>query len=344
MSQPAFQYNQDRASRRSPRSWWWLVGGAVAASFLMVLYAGYRLQLRPVAGQGASQRFEINFGESVPTIGDHLQTAGLIRDHNAFVAYVNLHGLRRKIEAGIYSLAPTESTQTIAGLLSSGKTLTDRLVVPEGYTIAQIEQAAKAFGIKPADFDAALAAPHANLFLATHPAGVNYEGYLFPDSYQITPKTTAAQLVQTMLDTFGTQVDQSYLQAFAAEGLTLHQGLTLASIIEKEVSTPADRPIVAQIFLSRLRQGIMLGSDVTAVYASKLAGVPFNVNLNSPYNTRVVRGLPPGPICNPGLAALNAAAHPASTNYLYFLAGKDGKIHYATTYAQHQANIQKYLN
>jgi UPF0755 protein len=227
--------------------------------------------------------------------------------------------------------------------LVSGKALTNRLIVPEGYRLAQIQKMAAQYGIAEADFAAAVKAPHAQSFLATKPATVDLEGYLFPDSYEIDKATTATSLVDTMLATFGERVGPEYVQAFAAEGLTLHQGLTLASVVEREVNIPEDRPIVAQIFLKRFKTGMALGSDVTVHYAADLLGVPFNLDLNSPYNTRKYPGLPPGPICNPGLSALDAVAHPATTDYLFFLTGKDGKDYFAKTYAEHQQNIDRHL-
>ncbi len=307
------------------------------------LYAGYRLGLRPVASSGAERQFTVYAGENAPAIATRLVGAGLIRSHDAFITYVNFHGLRPRLKAGVYLIAPTQSANAIAERLAGGRTVSKRLAIPEGYRLSQIETAAAELGISQSDFKAALAAPHSQSFLAGKPAGVDLEGYLFPDSYDVTSTTTAGTLVNAMLDNFGKRVGPEYVQAFAAEGLTLHQGLTLASIVEREVSIPTDRPIVAQIFLKRYKLGQPLGSDVTAVYASQLLGVPFNVNIDSHYNTRRYPGLPPGPICSPGLGSLDAAAHPATTDYLYFLTGKDGKTYFAKTYAEHQANIAKHL-
>jgi UPF0755 protein len=148
-----------------------------------------------------------------------------------------------------------------------------------------------------------------------------------------------------MLDTFSKQVDASNIPSgFAAEGLSLHQGVTLASIVETEVSNPPDQAMVAQVFLNRIKAGMPLQSDVTVDYASQLTGLPFSVTLNSPYNTYLNKGLPPGPICSPGLSAMGAVAHPTPNNYLYFVADKNGTTHYATTFAQQEQNIQLYLN
>jgi UPF0755 protein len=311
---------------------------------MAALYTSYQLGLRPAGSSTAPVVFKVQTGQNAQTVATNLKSAGLIRDRNAFITYVNLHGLRPNLKTGVYSFKPSMSAAQIAKAIASGNTVTRRLVVPEGYTLKQIETAAAGLGISKASFQAALAKPHAQGSLASKPADVSPEGYLFPDSYEVSPDTTASQLVSTMLTTFGNRVGQTYVQAFAAEGLTLHQGLTLASIVEREVNIAADRPIVAQVFLKRYKTGQPLGSDVTAQYAADLLGVPFSVDVNSPYNTRRFAGLPPGPICNPGLSSLDAVASPAHTDYLYFLSGKDGKTHFAKTYAGHQQNIALYLN
>jgi UPF0755 protein len=323
-----------------------LLYGLLAALPLVVVITGYifyRLGLAPAADTGESREFTVRAGDNAPAIARHLEEAGLLRSRDAFVTYANLHGLRPRLKAGVYLIAPTMTGGEIAELLAGGRTATRRLTVPEGYRLSQIKEAASKVGIPPANFQAALDAPHGQAFLAGRPAGVSLEGYIFPDSYEINAGSSAGQLVEAMLDNFGRRVGPEYAQAFAAQGLNLHQGLTLASMVEREVNIPADRPIVAQIFLKRLRLGQSLGSDVTTHYAAELLGVPFDVNLNSPYNTRRVTGLPPGPICNPGLSSLDAVAKPATTDYLYFLTGRDGKTYYAKTYAEHQQNITRYL-
>jgi UPF0755 protein len=313
-------------------------------ALVLVLYVGYRFGLQPVSTNAQTKIFTVLSGQDAQVIATNLKAQDLIRDRTSFITYVNLHGMRPDLKVGQYALAPDMSAQTIAGIIADGKTVAKNLVIPEGYRLTQIESAAAAVGIAPAAFTAALAAPHTNSFLATKPAGVSLEGYLFPDSYQVSPSTTALELVDEMLTDFGNRVGPAYTQAFTAEGLSLHQGVTIASIVQAEVSNPADQPIVAQIFIKRLQVGMPLGSDETAQYAADLDGVPFSTSINSPYNTLLVKGLPPGPICSPGLAALDAVAHPATTDYLYFLTGKDGKNYYATTYAQHEENIAKYLN
>lgn len=320
-----------------------LVVACIVGLGLTGSYLAYRFGLQPVSSDTTTVSFTISAGQNAPAIATALKSAGLIRDRNAFVSYVNFHGLRAKLKTGVYELSPSMSANAIADRIAGGRTLTRQLVVPEGYTLSQIETAAVAAGISKSDFQAALKANYNYAFLAGKPAGVPLEGYLFPDSYSLNAGTTAQQMVELMLTTFADRVGPEYIQAFTAQGLTLHQGLTLASIVEREVNIAADRPVVAQIFLKRFKSGQSLGSDVTTEYAAKLLGVPFNIDINSPYNTRRFAGLPPGPICSPGLSALDAVARPATTDYLYFLSGKDGKTYFAKTYSEHQGNIIKYL-
>ncbi len=329
--------------RLKPKQFYYLIAAAVVI-VTAVIYVEYRMGLRPVSDGGAAKQFVVQSGDNAPIVADRLVKEGLIRNRNSFITYVNFHGLRGRLKQGSYNISPTSTAAQIAETLAAGRTLSKRLIIPEGYTLRQIENAAAEQGIPQEQFQAALAAPHAQSFLSGLPSGVSLEGYLFPDSYQVDSGTTATMLVDAMLDNFGKRVSSEYVQAFAAQGLTLHQGLTLASIVEREVNIEADRPIVAQIFLKRFRTGQSLGSDVTTIYAAELLGKEFDINLDSPYNTRRYTGLTPGPICSPGLSALDAVASPATTDYTYFLSGKDGKTYFAKTYAQHQQNIVKYLD
>lgn len=334
------------ASRlRNPRARRRLLARLGIVAFVLVFagaYINYRLGLEPVSSHGANQEFVVAKGDNAPAVARHLAAAGLIRDRTAFVTYINLHGLRGDLKTGTYLFNPTMSGVAIADAISSGHTYSRRLLVPPGYRISDIENSVAELGITQADFQAALAAPHSQSFLATKPAGVDLEGYLFPDSYSVAADTTATQLVNAMLDNFGHHVGTEYQQAFAAEGLSLHQGLTIASIVEREVNNSTDRPIVAQVFLKRLKAGMPLGSEVTARYAASQLGVPFTVSVPSPYNTLLHAGLPPGPICSPGLGSLDAVAHPATTDYLYFFTDKNGTDHFEHTFAEQEANIAKY--
>lgn len=322
-----------------------LIGLLAGGLAVVMLAAGYAWSLRPVdAGNTSEVTFEVSDGQSARQIVRNLKQAGLIRSQRAALWYVSWRRLRPRLKAGSYALRPSDSTPTIMQAIAGGKMNQTQLVVPEGFTLAKIKQAAVDKGADPAAFEAALAAEYDYAFLKQRPAGVSLEGYLFPDTYQFSAQTPPAELIRAMLDNFNRQVaQQSYAAAFAARGLTLHQGVTLASIIEREVTGTEDRRVVAQIFYTRLQRGMRLETDPTVQYAADLEGQPFNLNLQSPYNTYRVAGLPPGPIASPGKEALDAAINPASTDYVYFVSGKDGRNHFAKTFAEHERNIRRYL-
>lgn len=316
--------------------------GAILAAFVVGFMVWYTLNLRPV-GTGEAASFTIKKGQSAGSIAKELQKAKLIRSAAAFNIYITVQGVRGALQAGAYTLTPTQSTRTVAGILSRGQITTNQLVVPEGTTAAKISELVSKKGITKAQFEAALEEKYDYDFLAARPAGAPLEGYLFPDSYQLGKETTATQLVESMLENFNRKQKQISKEKLAAQNLTLHQAITLASIVEEEAITTEDRKIVAQVFLKRLRIGMAMQSDVTVDYAASLKGTTFNLSLDSPYNTYKYAGLPLGPICNPGLDSIQAVLSPASTDYLYFISDKSQKMHYAFTQAEHDHNVAKYL-
>ncbi len=317
-----------------------IVSAAAAGLLLLSGITWYEVSLRPPnASDHSAVSFELPKGEKSTETASRLEKAQLIRDEHAFLIFIIIHGIRAKLQAGSYSLSPSHSASDVAAILSQGKISTNLLIIPEGKNLSQIIKLAEAKGIQSADMKAALAKQYGYSFLKGAPG---LEGYLFPDSYQVNKKTTASDLVNDMLANFAQKVPAKFTPLFKRQGLSLHDGLILASMIEKEVNTAADRPKVAQVFLRRLRIGMALESDTTVEYAAAQLGLAFSIDLDSPYNTYSHTGLPPGPISNPGLSALQAVANPAKTNYLYFVTGRDGKTRFAVTFSQHQANIARY--
>ncbi|MDO4870835.1 MAG: endolytic transglycosylase MltG [Candidatus Saccharibacteria bacterium] len=175
------------------------------------------------------------------------------------------------------------------------------------------------------------------------PDAKNLEGLIFADQFNVYKHDTAEQILKYSFDEFVQKIKDNNLEAaFEKQGLTLYQGIILASIVEREVYKSEDRPIVAQVFLKRWYSGQNLGSDVTYQYACRRIGVENNLYINSPYNTRQNKGLPPTPIASPSLESLLAVANPAKTNYLYFVAGDDEKTYFAENYEQHSQNVSNY--
>lgn len=317
--------------------------GLILAAWVLACFGWYQYNLRPVSASTHSKLIIIERGTSVDSIAENLEQNELIRSSTAFKLYVTIHGLRGRLQSGAYDLRPDQSSRTIAKVITKGQTTSEKMTIPEGFTISAIRAKAATYGIKPEDFDAALQQDLTGTKAAQRPADTSLEGYLFPDTYVITPATTANALVRTMVEHFDAKVTDELVAGFAAQGLSLQQGLTLASIVEREVSNPADQKLVAGVFINRLKIGMKLQSDVTVDYGRALLGKPFNTALDSPYNTYMIPALPVGPICNPGLAAMRAVASPTPSKYYYFLAGKDGTTHYAETVDQHNVNVQKYL-
>jgi UPF0755 protein len=329
----------------------WIALGTL--SVLVAAWIGwalwYHANLAPVSASEVTVNFSVDAGQNTKLIAERLVEQKLIKNAFVFEAYVTIHGFRDNMQAGVYQLAPNMTSQVIAKKIAKGEVIQKRVTIPEGSTLAQIKEKVVAQGVNAADWDAALKKTYGHSFLASKPAGVDLEGYLFPDSYNIDPNTSAEQVVRLMLDNFGRKVTPDIEAAFKARGYNLHQGLTIASMIEKEVSRAEDQPRVAQVIYSRLANRQLLQIDATVIYAGKLdrknseAIAAAIRNLESPYNTYKHAGLPPGPISSPGLATLRAAANPANTNFLFYLSDNQGNTHFAQTAAEHEQNIQKYL-
>jgi UPF0755 protein len=252
--------------------------------------------------------------------------------------------VRNALQAGTYDFTSSQNVPQIIAQLSHGKVKTDLVTIVPGRRIDQIRATLINYGFSKTEVDAALdpATYAGHPALDGKPQGASLEGLIFPESYQRDGSTTAQQIITRALDETSKALTPDLTGAFAAQGLSTYQAIIIASMVEKEVSKPADRAEVAQVFLKRLHIGMQLGSDVTAFYGAHLAGVDPSVAFDSPYNTRMHDGLPPTPISNVSLSALQAVARPAGTDWLYFVAGDDGTTHFAKTAAEHQANVAKY--
>lgn len=315
-----------------------IVGGAIA------IRVWYDARLKPVSSSTTPVDFTVKSGESVKEIAADLQTAHLIRSAKAFETYVRANPFNHDLQAGTYVLTPSMNVRTIAHKMNVGDVAKNYLTILPGKRLDQIKQAFAKAGYSQAEIDAAFnAAGYANKpALASLPKGDSLEGYLYPESFEKQSDTPAGVIIGESLDQMDKHLTPQLEQAYAAEGLSTYQAVTLASIVYQETDDPTFEPTVAQVFLSRLKQNMPLGSDVTAFYASAVAGQPKNLNIDSPYNTRLHTGLPPGPIGNVTVSALDAVAHPTATDYLYFVAGDDKKIYFAHTEAEHEQNIAKY--
>ena len=335
---------------RNPRSRkkWWIMGIIGALVVLIVVAAvgslwWYNDALQPRSATNQRIRVTIAQGSTPDQIANTLQEKGVIKNSFAFQLLIKQNGDRNKLQAGTYLFSPTQPAREVLQWLVDGKVDTFNVTILPGETLTDIKAGLVKDGFAAADIDAAFAKKYDHPLLASKPDNVNLEGYIYPETYQINSETTASQLLVRTFDEFYSQIQAKGLQnELSGRGLTLHQGITLASIVGKEASRVADRKQVAQVFEKRLGQGMELGSDVTFQYAAKVTGQPASPNLDSPYNTRKYKGLPPGAIANFTLDALQAVAEPAGGDYLYFVAGDDGTVYFANTEAEHEQNIKQY--
>jgi UPF0755 protein len=239
------------------------------------------------------------------------------------------------------------SARQVADKIARGDVYVRPITFPEGLTIRQMAALYEAKGFGPAR-EFADAAKDRALISALDPDARDLEGYLFPDTYALPRKATAAQLVQRMVAAFMKALTPDLLDKADARGLTIRQLVTLASIVEKETGNKEERPLVAAVYANRLKIGMPLQCDPTVIYALDRAGrydgnlTRENMQFDSPYNTYRYPGLPPGPIASPGRASLAAAASPADAAYLYFVSRNDGTHAFAATLEEHNRNVQQY--
>ena len=311
----------------------------------------YMLALRPVAHDDADKvQVVIKEGSSPVQIGKLLEEKQVIHSQFAFDIYTRLSKSRNKLQAGAYMLSPALSTPQIAERLTKGSTEEYTVTFYPGATLNSVKTADKTpshrqvlekLGFTDDEIDAGFTADYSDLPLfAGKPATADLEGYIYGQTYQVAAGSTVEQILRRTFTEYYAQIEKNNLiEGFKKQGLNLYQGITLASIIQREVSDAADQKQVAQVFFTRLADGMMLGSDVTYQYAADKMGVPRDHTLDSPYNTRIKTGLPPGPIGSPGITALQAVANPAAGDYVYFLSGDDHKTYFAHTNEEHEANI-----
>jgi UPF0755 protein len=299
----------------------------------------YNSNLKPIGASQKSQLVTVRSGATVKEIAKQLEEAGLIRKSWAFETYVRTKNLRDKVQAGTYALRPNQSTPEIVTVLTQGEIATDSFTILPAQRIDQIRKAFIKAGFSVDAVDAAL---NPALYI-NHPALVDkprtasLEGYLYPETFQKTADTKPETIIKASLDEMQKHLTPEIREGIVRQGLTVHQGVILASIVEQEVSNPADKPMVAQVFLKRFHENMTLGSDVTVIYGAVLDGKEPTLAYDSPYNTHLHPGLTPGPISNVGASSLQAVAKPAATDYLFFVAGDDGKTYFSRTVEEHDA-------
>jgi len=319
----------------------------------------------PVDPNGEPVEFRVELGETGRSISERLEAMGLIRDAGLFRLYLRLNNLEQKLEAGKFILSPAMTVPEIAEALQQARREDILVRIPEGRRaeeIAQILEEAEI--IDAAEFMAAVRTGDLNLLglpdyplLRDKPPGASFEGYLFPDTYRFPEDATPADILRQMFDNLEVKIEDKDRTAIAASGRTFFQVLILASIVEREAVLDEERPLIASTYLNRLGPVCekevfgYLAADPTVQYAMgydpdqdtwwpTVPDVQDYLEVNSPYNTYLYPGLPPGPIANPSLASIKAAIYPAQTTYCYFVATGDGRHVFSETGAEHELNVQ----
>jgi len=339
-------------SRITRRGWVTLAGSLFAAALLVgVIVAGSWSE--PVVQQRASYNadtaiyYQLKPGLSAREIADELVAKGVLRSKADFWWQARMKGKAADFMTGTYALKPNMSADEVIALFTSGDTTRVKFTIPEGFGVKEIAKRLADEGIVDEQEFLAKAKHFAPYDYIEKKGEARYyaEGFLFPDTYTLDSDIDADHILKMMARDFDQRLTPELRSRAEEMHLSIFDLVTLASLVEKECRYPEDRAIVAQVFFKRLKVGMPLQTDTTLQYL--MAGPKEDVSLedtkiDSPYNTYQHDGLPPGPIASPGMASIKAVLYPADTDYLYFVADRQGHNHYATNYQDHMANVHQY--
>ncbi|MEZ4333893.1 MAG: endolytic transglycosylase MltG [Myxococcota bacterium] len=318
---------------------------AVGLATAIALGGWLHWTLAPIhtAGPPSPVGFDVEPGTSLSAVARRLEAQGLIRSALAMRGWARLRAGRAKMKTGEYELSPTLSTPEILEILASGRVRTHPVVIPEGVRAVDIADRLAAAGLADRErFLALVLDPDSPARFEVD--GPTLEGYLYPDTYRFARGLPVEAIARTMVDRFRTVYHE--LRNRVPTTLSMRELVTLASIVEKETGVPEERPLIAAVFLNRMRLGMRLETDPTVIYGVE----DFDGNLrrrhleddSNPYNTYRIPGLPPGPIASPGQEAIRAVLEPADTNYLYFVSRNDGTHVFSTSYRDHSRAVARF--
>jgi len=289
-------------------------------------------------------------GYSTRRIATELQSAGVIRDANAFVVWHYLHRTH-SLKAGEYLFEKSATSLDVHRRLVHGDVYFHTVVIPEGYNIFDVAHAVQNAGLGSSDEFLRVATSDTALIADLAPDAKSLEGYLFPNTYEFSRMQTMQEMAAAMVKQFRQVAREIGLitdQNVSAQKNDTQQAVILASIIEKETAAPEERPLVASVYYNRMARHVALQADPSVIYAELLQGSytgalhHADMQFNSPYNTYTHAGLPPGPIGNPGKTSLEAAMHPADTDYFYFVSNGNGHHRFARNLEEHNKNVAAY--
>lgn len=315
------------------------------------IFIGYKSLISPVSNDTSLIEVDISDGSSLKSAARLLEEKNLIKNETAFLIYAKINSLEN-IKSGSYSLNKSQNVEEILQILNKGsKPIGIKITIPEGYEIRNIAEKLESAGIT--DFDSFISdTSNVDLYKSQYPylnlpEVKSLEGFLFPDTYYISKEATNEQIIKMFLDRFSEIYEEQQLESkIQKSGLNLNEFITLASIVEREAVKKEERPIIAGIFYNRLSIQMPLQSCATVQYILKERKPVLSIadtKIDSPYNTYLIKGLPPAPIASPGLDAILATSNPQQTKFLYFVAKGDGGHEFSETYEQHLQAKKKYL-
>lgn len=337
----------DASGLRSPQN---------AEEFFLGLYLQTQTEAinTPISDDPSPVPFTVDFGETAVSIANKLEAQQFITDPDLFRRFLSYNGLDQSLEAGDYELRRNMNMIEIAQALQKANFEEVSVTIPEGWRAEEIAELLTEEGIMDGNEFLAFVRQGSGIdhpLLVDKPAGASYEGYLFPDTYRLPIKATPQDLVTRMLDNMAGKIPPNAVGVAGGQGYSFFDILTVASIVEREAVVATERPLIASVYLNRLAQGMYLQADPTVQYAmgyqtdtDQWWKTPVTLEeyseVNSPYNTYLNPGLPPGPIANPGASAINAALQPEQSPYLFFMGcGGEGAHLFAEDYETHQVNV-----
>lgn len=312
--------------------------GIVVLAFLWVAHVMF------ASGSNGKVRVTIPKGSSASDIAGILAEKGVVRSAFGFELLARLSGKSGELKPGAYELDPAAGPKAALDKIAGGDVSARWITIPEGFTVRQIGERLEAERIGSADRFIELALYGGDSFDTSfyHPA--NLEGYLFPDTYLVPLGSSEEAVIRLMLDAFGGKVAEPLADDVAGSGMSLRECVIVASLVEREARIPKDRSLISAVIHNRLKKDMLIEVDATVLYAlgrHKKRVLFDDLQVDSPYNTYRNRGLPPGPIANPGLEAIKAALHPARSDYLYYVARPDGSHVFSRTFEEHQQAVNR---
>ena len=323
-----------------------LIGVLATTTILIFAALSGWILAQPISSKSEPVLIQIKTGTPAKLIAEELEQQHLIKNAVVFRLAARLQGLENSLQAGEYSISPAMTIGQMLTMMSQGHTAYQQLTIPEGYTVDQVaELLAEKKLANPAKFKALAKnfAPYPYM-TATPNTKYSAEGFIFPDTYRLARGTSEEELLTMMVKQFDTQLSPESKQQAAELGLSVRDVIILASLVEKEAKFSEEQPIIAGVFFNRLKQNMPLQSCATIQYILGYPKAELSIQdtqIASPYNTYQNMGLPPGPIANPGDAAIRAVLHADKTDYLYFVADKQGKHHFSNTYEEHLLAINQ---